>query len=94
MSVSTDPPAPDPTTPDGLAPGQRYRCDACGNVTRFDVEVRSHTRRFVHLDLAGTGVVEEEEILTQEVLSVACRWCGSDRSVRVEPAPGARPPSP
>ena len=76
------------TAATGLPPGHRYRCDACGNVTRFDVEVRSRVRRFVHLDLAGAPVIEEEEVLAFEVVSVACRWCGSTADVRIEAAPG------
>ena len=40
-----------------LAPGWRYRCDACGNVTRFDVVESARTRRYVHFDLGGHQIV-------------------------------------
>lgn len=72
----------------GLRPGTRYRCSACGNVTRFDVFERSRTRRYLHLDLAGRGVIEEEEVLDHQLEAVVCRWCGPQAAVRVEPTPG------
>jgi len=72
----------------GLRPGTRYRCSACGNVTRFDVFERARTRRYLHLDLAGSGVIEEEEVLDHELEAVVCRWCGPHAAVEVEPTPG------
>lgn len=72
-----------------LAPDHRFRCDACGNVTRFDVTVTETTRRFHHFDLGGDSQVEEEEILDRTVHAVVCRWCGRDDAIRVEPAPAA-----
>lgn len=71
----------------GLTPGHRFRCEACGNVTRFDVVATARTRRFHHFDLGGHGEVEEEDLLEQQVESVTCRWCGRDDAVGVEPAP-------
>jgi hypothetical protein len=79
--------SPDLTHP--LAPGQRYRCDACGNVTRFDVVAAQRTRRFLHFDLGGAVEVDEEEILEETVGSVSCRWCARDDAIRIEPAPTA-----
>jgi hypothetical protein len=73
----------------GLAPGMRFRCEGCGNVTRFDVLATTRTRRYHHFDLGGAGHVEEEDVLAQQVESVTCRWCGRDDAVRVEPAPTA-----
>ena len=75
--------------PPGLSPGKRWRCDACGNLTRFDVESTERVRRFWHMDLAGEAVAEEEEHLEVTVASVTCRWCGSRDAVRVVDAPGA-----
>ncbi len=72
----------------GLEPGHRFRCHGCGNVTRFDVVATTRTRRFHHFDLGGEGRIEDEEILSQELASVTCRWCGRDDGVRVEVAPG------
>jgi hypothetical protein len=73
----------------GLDPGARYRCDGCGNVTRFDVVATTRTRRYHHFDLGGEGRIEEEEVLAREVESVTCRWCGRSDAVRVEVAPAA-----
>ncbi len=71
-----------------LREGYRYRCDGCGNVTRFDVVTSARTRRYLHFDLGGAGVVDEEEVLAAHVESVSCRWCARADTVRVEPAPG------
>ncbi len=71
----------------GLEPDHRFRCDACGNVTRFDVLATARTRRYHHFDLGGEGRVEEEEVLSHRVESVTCRWCGRDDAVKVEASP-------
>ncbi len=55
----------------------RYRCGACGNLTRFDVLSTRRSKRFVHFSLAGEPTTEEEEVLEERVESVTCRWCGS-----------------
>ena len=72
-----------------LPPGQRYRCDGCGNVTRFDVVTTARTRRFLHFDLGGSATVDEEEVLTATVEGVTCRWCSREDSITVEPSPAA-----
>jgi DNA-directed RNA polymerase subunit RPC12/RpoP len=59
----------------------RYRCTACGNLTRFDVTVTRRTREFHHYTLGGDLVVEDEVVLAETVEEVACRWCGSSRAV-------------
>jgi len=61
------------------APGSdvRYRCNACGNLTRFDVVRRARTREFWHYSLGGEATVEETETLEQDIERVECRWCGS-----------------
>jgi hypothetical protein len=75
----------------GLEPGHRFRCAACGNLTRFDVVERARTRRYHHFDLGGIGQVEEEEILERTVETVTCRWCGRSDAIEVEAAPAANP---
>lgn len=85
--MTVGPTDPDPAT--GLAPGRRFRCAGCGNVTRFDIVTTARTRRFHHFDLAGRGEVEEEVVLAADVESVTCRWCGRADSVEVEDRPGA-----
>jgi transposase len=79
----------DPTLASGLRPGARFRCDGCGNVTRFDVVATTRTRRFHHFDLGGEGRVEQEDVLEQTIESVTCRWCGRADAIQVEPAPAA-----
>lgn len=61
----------------------RYRCAACGNLTRFDVTVTRRTRAFHHYSLGGDLAVEDEVVLAETVEDVACRWCGSGRAVEV-----------
>jgi hypothetical protein len=75
-------------TPPGLDPGRRWRCGACGNLTRFDVESTERVRRFWHLDLSGGATVDAEERLEVTVGSVTCRWCGGADAIEVVPAPG------
>ena len=60
----------------------RYRCTACGNLTRFDVTVTRRTRAFHHYTLAGELAVEEEHVLSEVVEEVSCRWCGTSRAVQ------------
>lgn len=69
-------------TPDDAS---RYRCGACGNLTRFDVERERRTRSFLHYTLAGEPEVEEEEVLAETIHRVTCRWCGSSDSIEVVP---------
>jgi DNA-directed RNA polymerase subunit RPC12/RpoP len=70
----------------------RYRCAACGNVTRFDVTATRRTRAFHHYTIGGDLTVEDEELLDEQVESVSCRWCGSPRAV--EPVVEADGPAP
>ena len=75
-------------------PIARYRCAACGNLTRFDVTLTRRTRAFHHYSLGGDLAVEDEEVLDETVEEVACRWCGSSRAVEtldsVTPDPAAQ----
>jgi hypothetical protein len=54
----------------------RYRCGACGNVTRFDVVATRRTRTFHHFSIGGELTIEEEELLDEKIERVTCRWCG------------------
>jgi ribosomal protein S27E len=60
----------------------RYRCDACGNLTRFDVVTTRRTRAFHHYTLGGDLTVEDETVLAEAVEEVSCRWCGTGASVQ------------
>jgi hypothetical protein len=62
-------------------PTPRYRCDGCGNLTRFDVTSSSRVKAFHHYTVGGELVVEEETVLSHHVDEVVCRWCGHGRSV-------------
>ncbi len=73
----------------GLEPGHRFRCDGCGNVTRFDVVATARTRRYHHFDLGGDAQIDEEEVLDGRVESVTCRWCNRADAIAVEVAPSA-----
>jgi hypothetical protein len=59
----------------------RYRCAACGNLTRFDVTRRRRTRAFHHYTVGGELRVEDEVVLDEVVEDVSCRWCGTGKSV-------------
>ena len=54
----------------------RYRCTACGNLTRFDVTVTSTVKSFHHYSVGGELSVEDPETVAERVDSVECRWCG------------------
>jgi hypothetical protein len=74
-----------------VGPAARYRCTACGNVTRFDVVAVRRTQAFHHYNLAGDLTVEDESILEERVAEVRCRWCGAagDAIEATPPAAGA-----
>ena len=55
----------------------RYRCGACGNLTRFDVLATRRTRAFHHYSIGGELTIEEEDVLEDRVEQVTCRWCGA-----------------
>ncbi len=59
----------------------RYRCNACGNITRFDVTVTRRTRSFHHYTVGGELAVEDEDLLAETVEDVSCRWCESSHAV-------------
>lgn len=66
----------------------RYRCDACGNLTRFDVVESRRTRSFHHFSVGGDLTVEDTEVLESTIEDVQCRWCGNGSAVvRLEQAP-------
>ena len=65
----------------------RYRCDGCGNLTRFDITVTRRTKEFRHFTVGGDVEVESVEVLAEDVETVACRWCGAaDARIEVIPA--------
>ena len=67
----------------------RWRCRACGNLTRFDVVRTTRAREFVHADLSGEQEVEEREVLSDVVERVTCRWCNGVDTVELVERPSA-----
>ena len=56
----------------GAVSSPRYRCTACGNLTRFDVTSTRRTRAFHHYTVGGDLSVESEEVRNHIVV------CGQD----------------
>ena len=77
-------PAPDEAT--------RWRCTACGNLTRFDVLRTLKVQDFVHADLAGEPQVEERVVVSDTVERATCRWCNAVDQVELVPRPGVGQP--
>jgi hypothetical protein len=61
----------------------RYRCAACGNLTRFDVVTSRRTKAFHHYSVGGELTIEEVEVLDLTVDEVSCRWCGNGQAIEV-----------
>lgn len=59
----------------------RYRCTACGNLTRFDVTISRRTKAFHHYTVGGDLEIEDVQVLAESVDEVSCRWCGSPSAV-------------
>lgn len=72
-------------------PTTRYRCTACGNLTRFDVTVTRTTRSFHHYSVGGELQVDDVRVLSEHLDDVSCRWCGHGKAVEVM---GADAPAP
>jgi hypothetical protein len=66
-----------------LGGATRYRCSACGNLTRFSVVTTRRTRAFHHFSVGGDLTVEDVEVLDESVEEVSCRWCGNGNGVEV-----------
>jgi hypothetical protein len=91
--VTTDSPSATDTTETIATDGQpRYRCAACGNLTRFDVVTVRRTKAFHHYSVGGDLALEEEVVLDETVEEVSCRWCGHGNAIEVlepgAPIPG------
>jgi hypothetical protein len=53
-------------------------------VTRFDVTTTRTARAFHHYTVGGELTVEEEQVVTETVDDVSCRWCGNGGAVEEE----------
>jgi hypothetical protein len=65
----------------GTPGATRYRCAACGNLTRFNVVTNRRTRAFHHFSVGGELSVEDVEVLDESVEEVSCRWCGNGNAI-------------
>ncbi len=79
-------PGSDPTT----GPS-RYRCSACGNLTRFDVVTSRRTKAFHHYSVGGELTIEEVDVLQESVEEVSCRWCGNGKAIEILERGGPEP---
>ncbi len=70
-----------PAAESGPGLTRRYRCSACGNLTRFTVVSTTRTRAFHHFSVGGDLTVEDREVLDETVEEVSCRWCGNGNAV-------------
>ena len=59
----------------------RYRCTACGNLTRFDVTTTRRTKAYHHYTVGGDLEVENVEVLDESIDLVECRWCATSDHV-------------
>jgi hypothetical protein len=46
-------------------------------LTRFDVIATRRTNAFHHYTVGGELTVEEEQVLSETIESVTCRWCAA-----------------
>jgi hypothetical protein len=76
---------------DAPAGQARYRCAACGNLTRFDVVTNRRTRAFHHYSVGGELSIEEVDVLDETVEEVSCRWCGNGKAIEVLGAGASEP---
>lgn len=73
--------AANPPSLEGLLEAHRYRCKACGGLTRFDV-VRTVTfKTFHHQEVHGPVSFEELEVVSDTIDEVICRYCGHGKEV-------------
>jgi hypothetical protein len=70
---------------------KRYRCGACGNLTRFEVVMSRRIRETHHVGLDGVPVIGDPEVLGEATEQVACAWCASvDDVAAIAPIDGDR----
>ncbi|MEI7746347.1 MAG: hypothetical protein WCJ28_02280 [Actinomycetota bacterium] len=69
----------------------RYRCNSCGNLTRFDVTTTTTLRAYHHFTVGGELSVENPEVVSETVDSVSCRWCGHGKGIEVLTEQVAKP---
>jgi hypothetical protein len=83
VGVTTESPGTDTTGVPPASGTSRYRCVACGNLTRFDVVTVRRTKAFHHYSVGGELTLEDEEVLDETVEEVSCRWCGHGNAIEI-----------
>ena len=84
VRVTTESPsAPAPSSTSANEDVTRYRCAACGNLTRFNVVTNRRTKAFHHFSVGGELSIEDIEVLDESVEEVSCRWCGHGDAIEV-----------
>ncbi len=67
---------------DKTEPKVRYRCDLCGNITRFDIVESMTVKSFYHYGIDGELNKEDPVTIHRVIESVSCRWCNSPKNVK------------
>ncbi len=80
---TTDAAPPTATTDVTTGGVTRYRCTACGNLTRFNVLTSRRTMSFHHYSVGGDLTVEDVDVLDESVEEVSCRWCGNGDAIEI-----------
>lgn len=69
------------STIDELIRHPRYRCTACGGLTRFRIKRSVLVETYYHQTVAGDIIPETPVVLSDEIISVECVWCGHGKGV-------------
>jgi rubredoxin len=80
-SVPPSPAAAAPAVTEAMQAQTRYRCKACGNITRFDVKETITQTSLYHYTLGGELDREELHVVSRTVEDISCRWCGHGKEV-------------
>lgn len=62
---------------------RRYRCGACGGLTRFAVRLTRTITYFHHQAIDGSMMPEDEEVINEVVEEVKCVYCGHGNNIEV-----------
>jgi hypothetical protein len=76
------------STIDELISHPRFKCNACGGLTRFSIKRSLLVETYYHQTVAGDIIPETPEVLTDEIISVECVWCGHGKNVEEIERPG------
>lgn len=66
---------------DELITHPRFRCTACGGLTRFSIKRSLLVETYYHQTIAGDIIPETPVVLADEIISVECVWCGHGKNV-------------